>query len=197
MDISKILKHSVELLQMRNEDTEDFETELFEIDTNRFYNEAINCSTKNITVIYTFSKDAFKEFWSNIRTLTIDEIEELYNTRKFIVIMQEYPASVTLQTIQNKNTQMLAENGFIQLFLMKELMFNPMKHILVPKHVKLTEPEVKTLLENLQLKSKTQLPFIQRNDTIARWLGLQQGDIVKITRHPETSGEYYYYRCCV
>ena len=72
-----------------------------------------------------------------------------------------------------------------------------MKHELVPKHKKMTEDAVKKLMEELQLKTKTQLPLIQRQDIIARWLGLQQGDIVRITRYNDTSGKYYYYRCCV
>jgi DNA-directed RNA polymerase I, II, and III subunit RPABC1 len=52
-------------------------------------------------------------------------------------------------------------------------------------------------MESLQLKSKTQLPLIQKQDIIARWLGLQQGDVVRITRYTETSGKYYFYRCCI
>jgi DNA-directed RNA polymerase subunit H (RpoH/RPB5) len=47
------------------------------------------------------------------------------------------------------------------------------------------------------LKSKLQLPHIHRGDVMAKWLGLRQGDVVRITRYNETSGEYYYYRYCV
>jgi len=197
MDIPKILRHSVELLQLRNEETKDFEKELFEYQTNRFYSEIINVNTKNIAVIYAFSKDSFKDFWSNIRNKSVDEIKEEYGKLKIILILNDYPSSITYQALQKKELQLAAEEGFIQIFLMQELMYNPTKHELVPKHEKMNNEDVKVLMENLKLKAKTQLPFIQKTDVIARWLGIQSGDVVKITRYSPTSGKSYYYRCCI
>lgn len=197
MDIPKILRHSVELLQLRNEEIKDFEKELFEYQTNRFYSEIINVNTKNIAVIYAFSKDSFKDFWSNIRNKSVDEIKEEYGKLKIILILNDYPSSITYQALQKKELQLAAEEGFIQIFLMQELMYNPTKHELVPKHEKMNNEDVKVLMENLKLKAKTQLPFIQKTDVIARWLGIQSGDVVKITRYSPTSGKSYYYRCCI
>ena len=197
MDIPKILRHSVELLQLRNEETKDFEKELFEYQTNRFYSEIINVNTKNISVIYAFSKESFKDFWSNIRNKSVDEIKEEYGKLKIILILNDYPSSITYQALQKKELQLATEEGFIQIFLMQELMYNPTKHELVPKHEKMNNEDVKVLMENLKLKAKTQLPFIQKTDVIARWLGIQSGDVVKITRYSPTSGKSYYYRCCI
>lgn len=197
MDIPKILRHSVELLQLRNEETKDFEKELFEYQTNRFYSEIINVNTKNIAVIYAFSKESFKDFWSNIRNKSVDEIKEEYGKLKIILILNDYPSSITYQALQKKELQLAAEEGFIQIFLMQELMYNPTKHELVPKHEKMNNEDVKILMENLKLKAKTQLPLIQKTDVIARWLGIQSGDVVKITRYSPTSGKSYYYRCCI
>ena len=197
MDIPKILRHSVELLQLRNEEKKDFEKELFEYQTNRFYSEIINVNTKNISVIYAFSKESFKDFWSNIRNKSVDEIKEEYGKLKIILILNDYPSSITYQALQKKELQLAAEEGFIQIFLMQELMYNPTKHELVPKHEKMNNEDVKVLMENLKLKAKTQLPFIQKTDVIARWLGIQSGDVVKITRYSPTSGKSYYYRCCI
>lgn len=199
MDIQKILKHSIELLEIRGEDVSEYEIGLNNIQINRFYSEVVTRSTKNITVFYIFSKDTlFKKWWGDVKMMTPEEMEKMYKTKGFILIMPDYPPSITLQQLQNKHQVMSATEGFFfHLFLCKELMFNPMKHELVPKHEKITEEEGKTLMENLQLKSKTQIPLIQRTDVIARWLGLSQGDIVRITRYNETSGEYYFYRCCI
>jgi DNA-directed RNA polymerase I, II, and III subunit RPABC1 len=80
---------------------------------------------------------------------------------------------------------------------MKELMYNPLKHSLVPPHEKISEEESKEILVKYLIKTKSQMPVISRNDVIARWLGLRHGDIVKITRYNESSGIYYYYRCCM
>jgi DNA-directed RNA polymerase subunit H (RpoH/RPB5) len=197
MDIPKILRHSVELLQLRNEETKDFEEELLEYQKNRFYSEIINVNTKNIAVIYAFSKESFREFWSNIRNKNVAEIEKEYGKLKMILILNDYPSSITYQALQKKELELAAEEGFIQIFLMQELMYNPTKHELVPKHEKMNNEDVKKLMENLKLKAKTQLPFIQKTDVIARWLGIQSGDVVKITRYSPTSGKSYYYRCCI
>jgi DNA-directed RNA polymerase subunit H (RpoH/RPB5) len=199
MDIQKILKHSIELLEIRGEDVSEYETGLNNIQINRYYSEVVTRSTKNITVFYIISKDTlFKKWWSDVKMMTAEDMEKTYKTKGFILIMPDYPPSITLQQLQNKHQVLSTTEGFFfHLFLCKELMFNPMKHELVPKHEKITEEEGKTLMENLQLKSKTQIPLIQRTDVIARWLGLSQGDIVRITRYNETSGEYYFYRCCI
>lgn len=197
MDIPKILSHSIELLELRNEDVKDFEKKLYEYQINRFYNEIINISTKNISVVYAFSKESFKEFWANIRNKNNAEIEELYGNKKIILILNDLPSSITYQSLKKRELQLINEGGFIQIFLMQELMYNPTKHELVPKHEKMNDEEVKILMDNLKLKAKTQLPLILKTDIIARWLGIQQGDVVRITRYSPTSGKSYYYRYCI
>ena len=197
MDIQRILFHTKELLELRGEDGKAFQNKIDEFDIGRFLDEAIPISLKNYTVIFTISKDSFKEWWASIRNLTIEELEKLYDTKRFILILHEYPSSITLQALQQKDVQLNQHQGFIHIFLTRELMYNPMKHFLVPKHEKMTDEEGKKLMEDLQIKTKSQLPLIQKTDIISRWLGLKHGDMVKITRYSETSGEYFYYRCCV
>ena len=194
MDIQKVLNHSIELLALRGEDTTTVQETLSQIELSRFYNEVISVSTANITVFYAFSKESFKEMWSTFKST---DLEETYPTLNFIWILQELPPSITMQSIQQKELQLQEKKGYIQIFLTKELLYNPLKHELVPKHKKLSPAAAEQLIQDLQLKSKAQLPFIQKQDIIARWLGLVPGDIVKITRYTETSGKYYYYRCCV
>lgn len=198
MDIPKILKHSIELLEVRGEDVKEYEEGLNNLQMNRFYSEVITRSTKNITVFYIFSKDTlFKKWWADVKMMTPEEMKKTYNTPGFILIFPDYPPSITLQQLHNKNQALSTIDGFMHLFLCKELMYNPMKHELVPKHEKLTEEEIKKLMDDLQLKSKMQIPLIQKTDVIARWLGLAQGDVVRITRYNETSGEYFFYRLCM
>jgi hypothetical protein len=90
---------------------------------------------KNITIIYAFTKESFKEIWATLKPMDPATIEKLYST-KIIMILYEYPPSITLQAIVQKDLAMQQQNGYIQLFLMKELMYNPMKHTFVPKHKK-------------------------------------------------------------
>ena len=65
------------------------------------------------------------------------------------------------------------------------------------QRVQVVEQEAREVLDRYLIKSRAKMPIIHRTDIQARWLGLRQGDIVRITRHNDTSGEYYYYRCCM
>jgi DNA-directed RNA polymerase subunit H (RpoH/RPB5) len=86
----------------------------------------------------------------------------------------------------------------IEAFQLKELQFNISKHMLVPKHVKITdEKELQELKEKFKIRGFSQLPHILKTDPMARYLGLKPHDIVKIIRPSVTAGEYVSYRCCV
>jgi DNA-directed RNA polymerase subunit H (RpoH/RPB5) len=71
-------------------------------------------------------------------------------------------------------------NGcFIQHYLDQELKFNPLNHILVPKH-RIISPEE---LEQLNFrKDKFKLPVISALDPIAKRLGARIDDVIEISR---------------
>lgn len=84
----------------------------------------------------------------------------------------------------------------IETFQEGDLVVNITHHDLVPKHIKLARDEKKDLLERYRLK-ESQLPRIQREDPVGRYLGLKRGEVVKIIRRSETSGRYASYRICL
>ena len=65
------------------------------------------------------------------------------------------------------------------------------KHVLVPKHVKLSEKEKKELLSTLGPKD---FPRISVDDPVVTHLEAREGDFIKITRPSKTAGEAVFYR---
>jgi len=85
----------------------------------------------------------------------------------------------------------------IEYFNESELIVNITEHILVPKHEILLREDCKKLLDKYSIK-ENQLPRINKNDPVARYLGIEKNQIVKIIRTSETSGRYITYRrCCL
>jgi len=66
-------------------------------------------------------------------------------------------------------------------------------HILVPKHLKLSENEKKKLLESMNI-SLRELPVIKANDPAIIELKVERNDIIKIIRKSPTAGESLFYR---
>ena len=89
----------------------------------------------------------------------------------------------------------------LQMFTMKELEANVMHHSLQPRFFRMASAEVDQLLADLSMThekaARSQLPRINDDDKVARYMGLRPGDIVRIVRDAPTSGEYDTYRICV
>lgn len=106
-----------------------------------------------------------------------------------IFITQEQPNSAALRAFDGLTTLGIRAEQFKE----EDLLVNITKHELVPKHILLSDKEKKVLLARYRLK-ETQLPRIQHGDPVARYLGLQRGQVVKIIRKSETAGRYASYR---
>jgi len=76
---------------------------------------------------------------------------------------------------------------------MKKQKFKIDKHILTPKHVKISEREKAQLLEKYHVTSK-EMPKILKTDSAIRELDAKPGDMIKIIRKSPTAGESIFYR---
>ncbi|KAK7271459.1 hypothetical protein RJT34_27385 [Clitoria ternatea] len=68
----------------------------------------------------------------------------------------------------------------VEIIRMNDLLVNITKHVLQPKYEVLTADEKKALLAKYSLEDK-QLPYMLKTDAIARYYGLEKGQVIKIT----------------
>jgi len=67
------------------------------------------------------------------------------------------------------------------------------KHILIPKHTKISEKDKKALFKEYEI-SLHELPKIFVKDPAIAHLSLKQGDVVKIERDSRVAGKISFYR---
>lgn len=203
MDIQLAIRNLVDMLDGRGEDTSSIRKQIETMeDTNVFTQQLFDeWKTDKTQLIFALSKNFFNNYMKHyVKDPEIDLVA-LYERSHVLIITSESPSPSVLTNILQKDKAMQSkttEHALLQVFTLKELQYNPSKHILVPKHELMdNEQEIKELLVKYQVKSKNHLPHMFKTDVMAKWLGLRVGDVVRITRHNENSGVYYYYRCCV
>lgn len=204
MDIDTIIKNLKDMLIERGDNIDEFEEHETEIERDEFYNDGkiLEFQTSNTTIIFTMTKKSRKNILDELK-IEPDDIKKFllkYNNKTNVILIfnNDIISAPILQQINKYDKLFQKNNGILQYFYAKQLLFNPTKHVYVPKHTKIkTQEEVKKILDNNLVSSKLKLPYILHTDIIAKWLGLKQGDIVQIDRYNKNSGIYYYYRCCI
>ncbi|MBW2972698.1 DNA-directed RNA polymerase subunit H [Candidatus Woesearchaeota archaeon] len=69
----------------------------------------------------------------------------------------------------------------------------PIQHVLIPKHKKLSDKEKKDVLEIYKI-TVNELPSIHKDDPALAGIDVQQGDVIKIERDSPTAGKTVFYR---
>lgn len=75
----------------------------------------------------------------------------------------------------------------------KKSTFDISKHMLVPKHTKLSQKDKKTLFSQYNM-TFANLPKILATDPALAALNVKEGDVIKVERESPTSGKTEYYR---
>jgi DNA-directed RNA polymerase subunit H (RpoH/RPB5) len=207
MDIDIVNTNIEEMLVYRGDDVSIFKEHLLSMNKEDFETDrnVIDIQTSNTSVIYALTK--------KLRKMIIDELKEKIKdsnnnindfTSKYgsknnvILIFNNESISTAVKSLLNKYDKFFQKNGGqLQYFTLQQLMFNPTKHEYVPKHTKLTEEEAKEFMKEYMTRTKMHMHVILQSDPIAKWIGLKHGDIVKINRYNENSGESFSYRSCI
>ena len=124
---------------------------------------------ENNTDTTTFGKESFTNF-----LFYLDNEAKTTNG----IIITEKPLS---PNVKKSILNLPAYN--IQVFLDRELVYNPTKHFMVPEHYILSEIEVNNLLNNNQGLKLEQLPVILPNDPVVKFLGGKLEQVVRIKRY--------------
>eukprot|EP01147_Barroeca_monosierra_P002309 gene2309-5294_t len=96
-------------------------------------------------------------------------------------------------TVRKVITPLRELDFFFEFFTEAEMAVNVTRHRLVPKHEVLSEAEKQALLQRYSITAD-KLPVMQDTDPVARYLGLGEGQVVRIVRASETAGRYITYR---
>ena len=202
MDINVVIANLKDMLKSRGDDITLFEEHEASIEKDKYEGDSccIEFETSNTTLIFALTKKTRKGILDELKDDDANMgnfIKKHKGKQNIILIFNNDTVSLPLVTQLAKYDKIFQKNGgMLQYFQIKQLMFNPTKHEYVPQHIKLAEKDVADFMKKYMIRSKLDMSRIYPNDPIAKWLGLKYGDIVKIIRYNENSGESFYYRSC-
>jgi DNA-directed RNA polymerases I, II, and III subunit RPABC1 len=132
---------------------------------------------------------------SNIVSLAESLLENFEPGDTIMIIIKDKLSAD--ESLENNLKQIYDKTSiFVQYFWINQLTFNVTEHHLVPKHEIISEEELSKLIKNLNIKNVDSLPSIKMTDPISKFYGIKEGQVFKITRRSESSGECIVYRHC-
>lgn len=113
-------------------------------------------------------------------------------TNGLIVVALVSPSDNVLKTVKRFAADRL------QFFHIRQLQFDITTHRMAVPHRILKEDEKTAVYTAYTIsKPEDQIPWIDSQDPMAKWVGAVPGDILEITRHSDVAGPTLYYRYCV
>ena len=145
---------------------------------------------KKLRIIYFLQRFKTLDMLTTINKDKNDKEKSGYE--HYIIILKDKSTSTSTKSILERL------KGDVEIFEIKELIFNISKHELVPKHTLYKDEEsIRKLFADLHIENKMQLPLILKTDPMARYLNAKSGNILKIVRYPITSAEHIVYRAVI
>lgn len=110
-----------------------------------------------------------------------------------ILVALVKPSENVLKVIKN-----MTKTRLIQFFHIKQLKFDITTHRMAMPHRILNEEERARVIKTFNIREvENQLPCIDSQDPMVKWIGGRPGDVIEVTRHSDVAGSEMYYRYCV
>jgi DNA-directed RNA polymerase subunit H (RpoH/RPB5) len=197
----------------RDKEREDILTNVIKMLTNRGLlkksdlNENISKITESIreTDEYKITLDYPERYYENENKTFIVKIinQKIAGVSKtsiigeFLYENKNSPKIVVVNSITSKAlNQIETEFKNTEVFLERELMIDLVSHVAVPKHELLTDKDAEQVLQEYETK-KREMPKIFITDPVAKYFNARLGQIFRIIRSSETSGQSAYYRLVI
>ena len=174
------VKSAIEIVTKRTE--EDIYKVKLDTDIVINKNEYINADYKYTDVYLKYIDQQISAMGKNSNLSSF--LQKYQNNKKIIIVGKISPKIKQTIDQQYPNTEVFSIN---------ELLANKVDHILVPKHILLSEEESNEVISAYNARKKD-MPKILKTDPIARYYNMPVGRVCKIIRNSETSGECPFYR---
>lgn len=122
---------------------------------------------------------------SKSKKISNDQVAEfcrtiIENKVNAAILICNVPSSSSTESICS-NVSKANKSIFIQYFMDEELMYNPIEHVLVPKHRILAEDEVRELVEKDKVVL-SKIPKISTLDPVCKRMAAKAGDVIEVLR---------------
>ena len=198
-NIYKSRKIMLELLKERNYDVDEWDdfsiNEIQSMHSNNQLDMILKHKTngRKIYIKYYIHKKLGK---SNV----YDYVDDIFSTENILgkddelIIFTKHKPNDTL--IQLMKMIYISDGYFVNIYHMKQYLFNILNHVMVPPHKVLSDKEKAEIYDKYNITKDLEVPEMDRFDPVAQAVGLRPGELCEITRSSPTSITTKFYRIC-
>jgi len=130
-----------------------------------------------------------------------DYVDDIFSTENILgkddelIIFTKHKPNDTL--IQLMKMIYVSDGYFVNIYHMKQYLFNILNHSMVPNHSVYPDEKKAELYKKYNITKDSEIPQISRFDPVAQAIGLRPGQICEIIRSSPTSITSVFYRFCI
>jgi len=122
----------------------------------------------------------------------VDFAKNNNHTTGVVIVAMSPPSENVLRVVKSYAKER------VLFFHIWQLQFDITTHRMAMPHRILNEDEKTKIFNQYKISNpENQLPWLDSQDAMIKWIGAIPGDVVEVTRHSDTAGRSLYYRYCV